>query len=166
VNAIISGQAGVALLIEGDELHSFQVDQPDKVIRRTHREIPFLLGEAKDLQFLNDVDIEEARRRLEKATNEVDALHLALILLDGSLSNDTRETAARELDKLLADEEIGHFVEKVLFAQSLPPAANLQAARASCSEAAGLPLELLEKLEALQGAITEVRRAWDKLPGR
>jgi restriction system protein len=123
-----------------------------------------LFGEARDLQFLEAVDMEEVSSRLERACDEVDALHLALILLDESLSHDTRRTAAEELEELQEIEENRCFVLNILHAYPLPAGADPVGAIAACPERANLTRHLLERLGSLQGVITEVYSAWKQIP--
>jgi hypothetical protein len=102
MNAVISGQAGVAVLVDGARLASIHAGGDGEVIVRRSQEIRFLLNDARDLELIENIGPAEAGRRLEVATAKYDALHIALILLDGELSEDTRQTAAEELEELLA----------------------------------------------------------------
>ncbi|HEY3568400.1 MAG TPA: tetratricopeptide repeat protein, partial [Thermoanaerobaculia bacterium] len=163
MNAAISGQAGVAFLLDGKDISVLRVDRPGGVVRCQPNEIPFYLGDAKDLQFLERVDEAEARRQLELANDQIDALHLALILLDSSLSEDTRATAAEELEELLGIDKFQVFVEKVLLARPLPSGVNVSESVAYCREYP-LARALLERIDYLQEAITEVYLAWEGVP--
>jgi len=163
MNAVVSGQAGVALLIDGEWLSSFGAGQTAEMTRRSPGEVPLLLGDAKDLQFLEGVELEEVRSRLEQASREVDALHLALILLDESLEPDTRRTAAEELDELLAVDGNLRFVENVLYAHPLPRGADLVGALAACPGNDDRSRHLLKRLGSLQSVITEVYFAWEQI---
>ncbi len=164
MNAVVSGQAKVAVLLDGETLSSLRTDRPGEVVRRTPGEVPLLFGDAKDLQFLEAVELEEVSSRLELASKEVDALHLALILLDESLEPDTRRTAAEELEEMLDLKGIQRFVENILHAHPLPRGADLAGALASCPGNANLTRRLLERLGSLQGVITEVYFAWEQIP--
>lgn len=164
MNAVVSGQAGVALLIDGEQLSSFHAGRPAEITRRSAAQVPLLFGDAKDLQFLEAVELEEVRGRLERASDQVDSLHLTLILLDESLSHDTRRTAAEDLEELLAVEGNRPFVENVLYAHPLPRGADLAGARAVCPGTANLTRHFLEKLASLQGVIAEVYFAWEQIP--
>jgi hypothetical protein len=164
MNAVLSGQAGIALLLDGEKLSSLRADRPGEVIHRSPGEVPLLFGDAKDLQFLEAVGLEEVSSRLGQARDEVDALHLALILLDESLSHDTRRTAADELEEMLTVEGNQRFVENVLHAHPLPRGSDLIGARSLCPGYAERVRHLLEKLGFLQGVIAEVHFAWEQIP--
>ncbi|MFL6199103.1 MAG: hypothetical protein ACJ76J_08000, partial [Thermoanaerobaculia bacterium] len=110
MNAVVSGHSGVALLIEGDALSSIRFGE-DEVRPRRPSDFRLLFNGARDLQFLEDVELEEVRNRLDFESTRIDALHLALILLDDELAHDTRRTAAEELEELLAEEVIAGWLE-------------------------------------------------------
>jgi hypothetical protein len=165
VNAIISGQSGVALLAYAEGLASLHASRGTEVVRRSPSEARFLLGDAQDLQALENVELEEVSRRLALATTQMDALHVALLLLDGSLSPDTRQEAAAELQELIVeDRAITVFVENVLFAHPLPADADLPGAFAACSQETEQTRKLLQRLTYLQNQITAVHLAWKMIP--
>jgi cytoskeletal protein CcmA (bactofilin family) len=160
VNAVISGQAGVALLVNGAELASIHAGRSGEIVRRSLAEARFLLGDAGDLQFLEDIEIDEVIRRLELASSQMDAFHTALILLDGSLPSETRQIAAEELQELMEDEAVVIFVESVLFAHPLTKDSDLTGALAVCT---ARTRGFLHRLASLQGEITEVHQAWESI---
>lgn len=164
VNAIISGQSGVALLMQSGELASLHAGRGTEVVRRRPSEARYLLGDATDLQVLEKVVLSEVSRRLELATAQMDALHVALILLDGRLSDDTRQEAAQELQELMEDEAVALYVESILFAHPLPGDADLSGAFAACAPETELTRSFLQKLQSLQGPIAEVHYAWEMIP--
>jgi RNA polymerase sigma factor (sigma-70 family) len=164
MNAVISGQAGVAVLVDGLKLASIHAGSDGEAVARRPGEVRFLLGDAKDLEFVDGVQPEEVRRRLEVAASRYDALHLALILLDGELSHDTRRTTAEELDDLLGDQGISGWVESVLYAHPLPSSADPVGARSACTGRTERTRAFLSKLESLQMVIAEVYQAWEGIP--
>src|SRR5689334_13783151 len=103
MDAVISGRAGTALLVNGQMLLSFDVDEPDALVPRAQSDLPYLFGDARDLQFLENTSQEQVRKRLELEYNVICALDLSLILMDATLSADVREEAAAELEELLSD---------------------------------------------------------------
>lgn len=165
MQAVISGQAGVALLLDGQELSSLHAET-GKIVRRHEREIPFLLGSARDLQFLGDIQLPDIGRRLEIATDQADALHLTLILLDRELPHDVRRDAAGELASLLDLDEVQSYVENVLYSHPLPLEADLIGALSSCPGFADAARDLLLSLQRFQRAIDEVCSAWEQIPDR
>ncbi|MFY9823441.1 MAG: tetratricopeptide repeat protein [Thermoanaerobaculia bacterium] len=163
MDALISAQAGTALLIQGSSLASIHVGSPDRTIPRRVEEAHLLFGEAQDLQVLEGVDRDQVVRRLTLEADSAEALQLCLILLDAELSGEIRSEAAEELDGLLAEKECRERLERVLFAHPLPQEADLLGALAH-SEQAPHVQALLSQLADLQPAIEDVRNAWAGLP--
>ena len=164
VNAIVSGQSGVAILARAEGLASLHAGRCTEAVRCSPSEARLLLGDALDLQALENVELEEVSRRLDFATAQMDALHVALLLLDGSLSTDTRQTAAKELQELMEDEAVTVFVESALFAHPLPADADLLGAFAACSQETERTRSFLQRLASLQDQITAVHLAWKRIP--
>ena len=52
MNAVISGSAGVALLVDGDRLSSIDIGALDEVVPRSSTEVRLLFGDSGDLQFV------------------------------------------------------------------------------------------------------------------
>jgi len=164
MKAAISGQAGVAVLIDGEALASMHAGEAGVLVSRRPDEIRFLLGDARDLDFVEERDLSAIQVRLELATSRYDALHLALILLDGTLAPDTRRTAAEELESLLAESAVALFPERVFCAHPFPQDTDLVGAYASFSEATPRTRVFLECLQAWQPVITKVHHAWEQIP--
>jgi tetratricopeptide (TPR) repeat protein len=164
MNAVISGCAGVAILVEGQNLFSIDVLHPARVPRRA-ADVSHLLGEGRDLVFLEDVALDEVQRRLLEASDAEDGLRMVLRLLDGELAEEIRTDAAEDLEGLLASPGVEERVEGVLFAHPFPagadPAGAVEAARrASAAKASAF----LQRLIEAQPAIEEVRAAWSEIP--
>ncbi len=128
MNAVISGRAGVALVVQGDQLFSLDLDEPDELIPRRHDEYHLLIGEGTDLEFLEDCDPAAVRQRLELAVWREEALDVSLLLLDPSHSDEIRAQAAEELDECLAAKRTLDSLEAVLYAAPLPEMADLPGA--------------------------------------
>jgi recombination protein RecA len=163
MDAIISGRAGVALLVEGDRLHSFEVGEPLTLWPRRPSEVRLLFDDAPDLRVLENVSHEEAARQLEHAADRADALDLTLLLLDPELPAKDRAEAAAALEGLLDRADVGEYVENVLLARPLPEGADLDSTvtlRPDLSRVA----ELLEELRNRQPAVRAVRFAWEAIP--
>lgn len=164
MDAIVSGQAGVALLLDGKKLSSLQVGE-DGIVPRRPSEVPLLLGGAGDLRLLRNIKPEQVREQLHLESSRIDVLHLALILLDLELADDTRQTAAEELDEELLKEGMAEWLEGVLFAHPLPASADLAGAYAACTKAMERTRTLLGRLEAYQSFVREVQEAWQGISG-
>ena len=167
MDAIISGRAGVAFLIEGEVFSSFDVEDPATLLPRRAADLRLLFGEAPDIEFFEDVDHDVAAQHLERAFNCASALDLALILFDSELTDDLRDDAAEELERLLSERPVADYLENVLYGRPLPPAADLAGALARCADGR-LPnlSSTLQIFEGYQPSIRDVRTVWDDLPAQ
>jgi RNA polymerase sigma-70 factor, ECF subfamily len=165
LNAVVSARAGVAVLVRPSGLSSIHVDRIGDVVPRSLSEVRLLLGDARDLQFIEDVEIDAVRKHLAEAHQADSALHLALILLDATSSPDLRQDAARVLDGLLVSPAVLEQLEAVLFARPLPAdMETLQALALTRSPQLSHTGTLLQRLSELQDVISLVWTAWDAVP--
>jgi RNA polymerase sigma-70 factor (ECF subfamily) len=94
-----------------------------------------------------------------------EALQLALILMDGDLSDETRVHAAMELEDALDTLSTKDQVEALLWSRPMPPTANIERARALSKGTGATHAErMLEQVRAQQMPILEVCEAFDRLP--
>lgn len=165
MNAIVSGRSGRALIIEGDSLKSFDVNDPSRIVPRQQAELPYLFGEAADLRILENTSLESVQRELRNDRDFTCALDLALISLDAELPKDIREEAIVELDELLANVKTREQVETVLYAEPLPETADIDGALGLCSKVTTrVSLGFLRSLLRSQPEISAIRNAWESIP--
>ncbi|HWF88987.1 MAG TPA: tetratricopeptide repeat protein [Pyrinomonadaceae bacterium] len=164
MNAIVSGRSGKALILDGESLQSFDLDEPDKIVVRHSSELSYLFGEAKDLRILEDTNAASVARELEREGDFTCALDLTLISLDSELADDIRQEALKELEELFADGMIMERVENVMYAAPLPEDADLMKARVLCDANLEVVQEFLRRLEDNQPAITSAAMAWETIP--
>jgi tetratricopeptide (TPR) repeat protein len=167
MDAIISGRAGVAFLVEGEVLSSLDVEDPNTLLPRRPADLRLIFGEAPDIELFEDVDHAEASRQLERAFNCSSALDLALILFDPELTDDVRDDAARELERLLSDPKVADYLENILYGRPLPASADIAGARSRCEDGRLPKLSaLLVILQGYQPSIRAACAAWDDLPAK
>lgn len=165
IQALISGRAGVAILVENERLLSVDLDHLAAPIARAPRDVRFLLGDVRDLVPVESADLAEIRRRLAEERDSDDALQLTLFMLDAELSDGARDESAGALEDLLAREPILRFVEGVLYAHPVPGSADLVGARDSAKRANAAAVEgMFGTLADAGAAIEDVWRAWEALP--
>lgn len=165
MDAVISGQAGKALLLSGNSLMSFDMDDPDTLVLRQQADLPFLFGEAGDLRILENTNHEDVTRELRRACDCGDALNLTLIALDPEADGEIRSEAITELEELLTDEYVAEHLEYVLYGRPLPASADIAGALNHCGEAqAANTQKMLRSLTDRQSLIREVSTAWDAIP--
>lgn len=161
MEAVISGQAGVALLVDGDVLSSIHVHAPDEIIPRRPTEYHFLFGGANDLRFLEDVELDVVQGELETAAQADDALHLLLIALDAESPGEIRSDAMAELDDVLAGDDVRERLERLLFAHPLPESADPTGVlELSASDRSS---QFIRRLLTMQLHVANVFRAWQSI---
>jgi tetratricopeptide (TPR) repeat protein len=165
MDAVISGRAGTALLIDGNSLFSFDVDDVNAIVPRQQSDLPFLLGDGVDLQFFENVEPDQVKQQLELAYDSACALDLTLILLDSELSDEVRKEAVEELEALFADTQIIERLENLLYARPLPDAADIIGALDRSEETgAKIVTVVTHNLLERQPFIREVFLAWNAIP--
>jgi tetratricopeptide (TPR) repeat protein len=165
VNAIISGSAGVAVVVDGKKLFSIDIDRLGDLVPRRADEVRFLFGDARDQWFVEKVSAGEARQLLEQEWDRAEALAVTLILLDSGLSEETRLQAAHDLEETLGASGSAARLEAVLYARALPGSADMAGALRFCVQAkATAARALLDGVHARQSAIWEVADAFARLP--
>lgn len=160
MNVAISGTKGYALIVDGDTVDSIDLD--GRRLPARIEDARRMLDEPGDTLFIECKDLAEVQQSLHAAADKADGLHLTLILLDPSLSSDTRREASGELAALFEVESTIEYVERVLYARPLGPDHDLPGAQALAS--ARLVVEFLDRLQAVQRASDWVQAAWNQIP--
>jgi tetratricopeptide (TPR) repeat protein len=163
-NAVVSGRAGVAMLVAGPRVYSIDAGSSEPVERRAE-EFHLLFGSARDLEFFEDVSPAGAAGHLSLASEREQALDLILILLDRDYPADIRTDAALDLEETLLDSRVAHQLEAVMFSAPLPAGTNVAGAivctPATCPRVRGF----LDRLQKFQPVIRWVRHAGDEAAG-
>ena len=97
MNAVISGQAETAFVLDGDRAWSIDVRETETDVPRRPAEFSRLFADVDDAQFIEDVSREDIVETLENAVDHKTALYLALMLFDGETDDDIRVEAVQEL---------------------------------------------------------------------
>lgn len=165
MDAIVSGSAGVALLLSDNDIRAV-VYRDGKRVERPAREsqIPYLLGDARDLTFLENTQADAAIAELEIARSGVAALHLMLMLCDPQTCAAAVAAAAHELETLAVRDDVAERAERILFASPMPREFSIPLATERCHAARSfMAARRFECLAKYQPSIASVRRAWDAL---
>ena len=164
MRAILSGQAGLALLGDGDAVWAVSVEAPQERTRCDWRDAPYLFADADDVVELPDVSQEKALDHLEQAWRRDRALQLMLILLDREEDAETRTMAAKCVEEHFASEKIRQYAADRFYSAPLPPSAEIGRAKRLADEASAHRVAaFLAKLETDQAVIAHTRRAWDEI---
>src|SRR5215213_4352002 len=164
MNAIVSGRSGRALILDGESLRSFDLDDPNNMTVRHPSELPYLFGEGKDLRILEGTNVASVADELEREQDFTCALDLNLISLDDELADDIRQEALEELEVLFADGTVMERVENVMYAAPLPEDADLTKALELCDANLKIVQGFLKKLGDHQPAIASAVDAWEIIP--
>lgn len=160
--ALISGQAKTALLIEGHALFSFDVHTPEILTPRRESDFRFLFGEATDFRFLQNIKKKDALKELQFDYDKTLALDLVLLLLDVDIS-ETKQTVAEALEEFLTDDLV-IYLESIFYAKPLPDTADTENALSVCKDFSSTAYSWLSRLLEKQYDISEVRKVWDSIP--
>jgi tetratricopeptide (TPR) repeat protein len=163
VNAIISGQAGLAILLDGGSVYSVDIDSPAEQVRRELADIRHLIGGVRDAYWLRGTTQANAIAELKAAWQRDRSLQLLLLLLDEDEEIDLRKEAAECLDDLLSGERGREQLGSIMYSAPLP---DLDAAEGALGlvKPEGALAKFLMKLIAAQPAITQWCSAWEALP--
>lgn len=170
MRALVSGQAGVAVLCDPAPMFAVAFDAPGERVRcGSWAEARALFAGAGDVYETADITPEETAAELDRAWARDRALQLTLVLLDGSASAEVRADAAESAGELLSEPAWGveSFVADRLHAAPLPAAdadPTGAAAIADRADPTGRVVGLLRALDAHQPRIVVLRASWDDLP--
>jgi len=163
MDALISGQAGIAILMHGNTALLVEAGRPEFEFSLHQGSIPYLFAGASDVIELKSVTKAKTVEQLKLASSRDRALHLALILLDKDETEETRRLAVESLGELLAEGDIFDFIASRLYSAPAPPNSSLKDAKHMAREAEPLS-GFLDRLERDQAQIGLYRQAWNNLP--
>ncbi len=165
MNVLISGQAGIAALIQGDTVTSYTLDEPKVMVPQSSSALLYLFAGAKDVTEFKELSESEALAQLETAWSKDRTLQLTLILLDAGDDRETRIAAAECLEELLNVQGLEEFLFNRMCMAPLPELADRAGAKHYAAEG-GLTrvVAMLSRLEKDQHHITSCRAAWNNLP--
>jgi DNA-binding NtrC family response regulator len=163
MDAIISGQTGTAILIEGESVTSTHFDNLDQIVTRRPADIPYLIRDATDIVVLTNTNKDDAIAQLTMLWKQDRCLHLALILLDAGVDRADRLACAKCISNHLSIKPVWEFVANRLYSAPLPDVADLDGAITCAGPHSELGY-LLDMLGEMQSHIRLCREAWDSLP--
>ncbi len=162
--AIISGQAGIVIFVDGREACTFRRINEENISDCRRQDIPYLLGDCSDSIVVTGKSPIQAYRILENEWKNDRAIQLLLILIDGSSHLRAKRIAVGSLEEMLASATVYQFVAHRLYARPLPKDADLDEALRMSNEQARKQLwGLLTDIRTHQDMITNVRNRWELL---
>jgi anti-sigma regulatory factor (Ser/Thr protein kinase) len=165
VQAVISGRAGKALLLNEGLLKSFDVADPSNLASRQVADLPYLFGDSQDLRIIENADLNSIARELENDCHWNLALDLTLLSLDPELPDHIRSRALQDIEQLLIDDQLVVRLENIIYARPIPEDGDLAGALDLCINASVQNMgDLLRRVEERQSLIGEVSASWQTIP--
>jgi hypothetical protein len=162
--ALVSGQARVAVFLEGSQAWCIQPQSPSPQPVSPGL-MPYLFGDIACASHHPEATLALTGELLERACREERGRHLALISMDPASSETTRELADDALEELLEHPHVSEFIENRLFSKCLPEDALWRGEGTFGGSQYNVKLEFLKRsVVGAQEAIGRVRSAWDALP--
>ena len=164
MQAIVSGQAGLAVLIDGESIYSIEANDPGVDTPRDRTDLLHLFAGATDVVEFPVEDRAAAVRRLQFDWNCDRALRMTLILLDPEEDSETRVLAAECVENRLSDEAVRNWLVARLYQAPMPDAGDLAGAiDLTASDELPLIQKLLIELQTDQPHIEAAVEAWDEV---
>lgn len=164
MDVLISGQAGIAVLIQGDTVTSYSLDEPEFSVPQSSSALPYLLADATDVLEFKELSLSEIHSQLDTAWRKDRILQLTLILLDAGDEPETRIAAAECLEELLNLKDLEEFLFNRMCMAPLPDIADIAGAkRYAVDGGLGLVSKMLGRLDDDQHRIAHCRQAWNNL---
>ncbi|MDB5318465.1 MAG: hypothetical protein JWN40_96 [Phycisphaerales bacterium] len=164
MNALISGQAGVAFAIMGNNAEIVEINSGDTFRAFPAEAIWYALDHATDVRELRNVSYSDIKSQLKTDWECDRALHLTLILLSREEELGDREQAAALAGQLVASNAVHSFVQNRLYAAPMPGLADLGGAARLAATSSERLAELLVRVENKQATIRKIWNAFSKIP--
>jgi len=163
MKTLVSGQAGLAIFIQGNEIEVISVDD-----KETEKKLPLnalngLLADATDIITYDSISKSNAIKSLELYWRFDRSLHLTIILLDINELEKISLLAAECLEELFQDRDVLNYIFNVMYSAPLPPSASIDKAM-KVSQGKTILISFLEELRTDQNIIEKYVNAWNALP--
>lgn len=162
MNVLISGQAGTAAIIQGNEARVVRIDDKDnEKITPVNLLYRYFMG-ATDVSEFKIASESLVYEQLELSWKFDRALQLLLILLDKNEDVETSSMAVECLRDFFESNDVLEYVNSSLYASPLPQNADLEKAFNFAVDKERILL-LLEDLKKYQKEIQKYSHAWDSI---
>lgn len=165
MEAILSGPAGLGLVMEGVKAWLIHWDQPGELVATTLAHASSLFrGREGDLRRFTVNRPEDALPLLALLNRQALTLHLVFSALEVELDEGFRREVSQDIEPLLQEKPVWDYVAGMLYSQPLPKPDPCPAAihTALQVQATGLA-SLLEKVASSQAEIGQAKIAWNIL---
>ncbi|NGZ29196.1 MAG: tetratricopeptide repeat protein [Magnetococcales bacterium] len=163
MEAILSGTAGLGLILDGENAWVIRREEPDRPVATTSAQGRRLFwGREGGLRRFVVESISEGYRLLKGQYNKAVGLQLFFLALDEDLSQGVRSKIIALLEESLEDKAVYAYVQGVLYSSPLPNPASCQSLLQLVCELGNSHMEpLLRSLLADQQTIRMARASWD-----
>jgi tetratricopeptide (TPR) repeat protein len=163
MKTLVSGQAGKAIILQGDEASIFDVFNPEEELVRPSNTIHFYFAGTGDVEKLDLNTKQEVKEVLNFYWERSLSLQLFLIFLDSEEETETRLIAGEDLSPYLENSEIIEYISNILYSSPFPKNFELNFENISIEKFPALH-SFIKNLNHSQEAIDVVRKNWDYLP--
>ncbi len=160
MQAVISGQLGLALFKDNHQTYLVNVDEPESSCAVNDRDASLAFRDARDSVHLSNTTRERVIHALNLAWSKDRSLQLTLIFIDHAEDADLRQEAMAFVDEQFGQPEVIDFVAARLWSAPLPTSADLLGA-IRLSAGFSRVHHFLTELQSDQLPIDRVRQAWD-----
>ncbi len=165
MDAIISGSAGKALLLNGEQAWLLSVNDLSAMVPIGVPSTHLHFGTSEDIQIVKNTTREQAVQALEAEHLYANALDLTLISFDPKLSKEVRGEALEVVDEFLEEDVVVTRLENLLYAKPLSDKADVLEALQICqAKQYSHAYNFLHQLKESQEGIREVYLAWESIP--
>jgi tetratricopeptide (TPR) repeat protein len=173
MNALVSGQAGLAVVIEGDSAKLVRAAVPLDAAKHPDDasdgiEIPtsaiwLLFASATDVFELVANSWKDVRDALRRAYDADRVVHLALILIDSEQDADDRSLASEFLQQMITDAERRDHLFNILYSAPLPSQSDIEGTIKYIAKDDSQLTALLRSVANDQPSIRRVRETLDNI---
>lgn len=163
MDALISGQAGIAVLVQGNDVTVVTAESESRGIRYSPDAVPYLLAGATDVIELKAASRNDVLGQLRLQGQLDRALQCMLILLDKGETIENRKLAVECLSDYFGNGQVLEHVANRLYSAPLPRVGDAETAVSLAQGFRSLE-RFLRELGTQQAQIESVRRMWDDLP--
>jgi|CXWL01.1.fsa_nt_gi tetratricopeptide (TPR) repeat protein len=163
MQAYISGQAGLAICVEGIKASIINADSLDTETACSPNAISYILQGVTDIQVFSSLRKTEVKGKLLSAWKADRALFFFLTLLSRNEHPDNYELARESLSELIVEEKIQAFILNRMYTAPLTEDSNILNALSITSDD-HIIHGILEELSKNQKIIIDVWKFWEALP--
>ena len=162
MKALVSGQAGLAIVKDGDHFCMLTEETSPSLVRVSHADVRLFFGYLNDLKEFDAPSVKDLAEEIKDRQSSDRAIQLALILLDREEPLDVRDEAADCLKELFLIDGVANYVANRLYSVPMPDTGDLEGAIEIC-DLDSATREFFQKLLDDQQDILERWKAWEAL---